>query len=177
MRDHREHARARGRGPSRCGSVRPAWRPTAARTPAMLTPDASVGIVSATQRDEPADDRRDANVAGPGSGARQADALQRRVEARPPATSSIASHGAAITAGTTTSSASPNAIADEVPGARAARPEQRGLGPAPLEEQRRDEDDRVAASTPNWTSSSRIPAWATRTERSTDGEDRRAASW
>ena len=100
--------------PRRWGSVRPPWRPIAARTPAMLTPDSSVGIVRATSATMPpmtADRRTSRARAAARSGRRP----RSPGSGRRPATSSIASHGAASVAGTTTSSASPNAIATRWP--------------------------------------------------------------
>ena len=152
--------------PSRCGSVRPAWRPMDARTPAMLTPVRSVGIVSAI-RAMTAPRAAVAKVVGPGSGAVSPTPSIAGLS-RTACTSSTASHGAAIAAGTTTSSASPNAIAARCP-VPAPRDRSRAVS------LRRRSSSRAAtritayaASTPNWTSSSRIPAWATSTERSTE---------
>ena len=137
-----------------------------ARTPAMLTPVRSVGIVSAI-RAMTAPSAAVAKVVGPGSGAVSPTPSIAGLS-RTACTSSTASHGAAIAAGTTTSSASPNAIAARCP-VPAPRDRSRAVS------LRRRSSSRAAtritayaASTPNWTSSSRIPAWATSTERSTE---------
>ena len=99
--------------PRRCGSVRPTWRPTAARTPEMLTVVATVGIVSATSATTPPM-METANVAGPGSGASRPTPSSAGLR-RTASTSSEASHGAAITAGTVISSASPADIERRCP--------------------------------------------------------------
>ena len=155
--------------PSRCGSVRPAWRPRDARTPAMLTPVRSVGIVSAMSA-RTAPSAAVANVLGPGSGAVSPTPSIAGLS-RTACTNTIASHGAAIAAGTTTSRASPNAIAARCP-VPAPRDRNRAVSV------RRRSSSRAAtritayaASTPNWTSSSRIPAWATRHRPIDRGED------
>ena len=152
--------------------MRPAWRPTAARTPAMLTPEASVGIVSATSAMSPPP-MAVRYVVGPGSGALRPTPSMAGFR-RTAWTRSIANHGATITAGTTTISASPKAIAARCP---VPAPRERSSAVSVRRRSRSSAATRItayAASTPNCTSSSRIPACATSTERSMD--DRIAGS-